>query len=139
MDTNEKIDSLKIKNQEKELRITHHYYGDKVRLIYLAMAVIMLVITPFFKDRLPVPAFYSIVGVLVLAILAGLTNPKSRSVIFFDFLVSIGLLLAFGHEVVVSYNKTSVDSFFWWNLTLAILAVFTLYFSSKTLRGHLLS
>ena len=139
MDTNEKIENLKIKNEEKTLRMTHHYHGDKVRIIYLIMAVVMLVTTPFFKDRLPVPALYSIFGVIVFAILAGLTNPKSRSVIFFDFFSSIGALLVFGNELIKSYDKTSMDSFFWWNLVLALLSLLAIYFSSKTFRGHMQS
>jgi hypothetical protein len=134
---NDKIQELQNKNQHRDLGSTH-YYGDLVRQIFIAMALIMLVATPFYNDRLPISASVSIIAVLILAIIAGLTNPKLRSVIIFDFVVSIASFLGFGWETISSYN-VSVDALFYVNLILSILALFALYFSSKTLRGKFTS
>lgn len=134
---NKKIEDFKIRIMEKENKAMH-YYGDNVRSLYMAMAVIMLVSTPFFQDRFPMPAFFSIICVLALSVLAGLTNPKSRKVIIFDFLASILVLLSFGYQTIVSYDKSSLDLFFAINLLISILSVFSAYYSSKTLRGHFL-
>ena len=141
METNYEIENarenIRVKNNQKELQAMH-YHGDKVRFVFLVMSIIMLISTPFFKNKLPMPAFISILGVLIFAMLAGLTNPKSKSVIVFNFLVSIGALLIFGREVIISYNNILTDLFFLSNLILAVLSLFALYFSSKTLRGNLL-
>ena len=141
MEPNEKIESvaenIRMKNEQKELRM-RHYYGDTIRILFICMAVIMLITTPFLKNQLPVPAFYSIFGVLVLSILAGFINPKSRSIIIFDFLVSIFALIIFGYQMVTSYNGFSLDLYFWTNVALSTMALFSLYFSSKTLRGNIL-
>lgn len=134
---NDKIEELRNKNIGRSGG-SGHYYGDITRQFYLVMAIIMLVGTPFFQDRIPVSASVSIIGVLVLAVIAGLTNPRLRSVIIFDFLVSLLTLLIFGWQLVSSY-LISVDSFFFANLFLSILALFALYFSSKTIRGKFTS
>ena len=134
---NEKIEELQKKNLERS-GASKHYYGDITRQLFVLMAFIMLVSTPFFHDRLPISASVSIIGVLVLAVVAGLTNPKLRSVIIFDFIVSLFVFLIFGVESVSSY-QVSVDSYFYANLALSIIALFALYFSSKTLRGKFTS
>ena len=134
---NEKIEELQKKNLERS-GASKHYYGDITRQLFVLMAFIMLVSTPFFHDRLPISASVSIIGVLVLAVVAGLTNPKLRSVIIFDFIVSLFVFLIFGVESVSSY-QVSVDSYFYANLALSIIGLFALYFSSKTLRGKFTS
>lgn len=137
MNQEEKIENIKLHVAEKELK-DMHYYGDKVRIIYIIIALIILVMTPFFKDRIPTTEYFSVLGVMVLAVFAGLTNPKSRVIIIFDFLISIFSLLVFGFEALNSYNNTYIDTFFVGNLVLAIISVFAIYYSSKTLRGNLM-
>jgi len=141
MDTNEKIDSVKedieMRQSQMELQ-TMHYHGDKVRSIFLTMAVIMLIMTPIYKDQLPMPAFISILGIIVFSLLAGLTNPKLRFIITFNLLASIASAVLFGKEVISSYENTLYDLYFLGNLVLAAMAVFAIYFSSKTFRGNIL-
>ncbi|MFZ2522180.1 MAG: hypothetical protein WAX44_02940 [Minisyncoccia bacterium] len=132
----EKIENIKVHNQSRELREIH-YYGDEVRMIFLIMAVIILILTPFFKVEIPLLAYFSVFGVLILSMLAGLTSPKARSIIIFNFLVSLTSLLVFGYELIVSFDR-SFNMFFVGNLVLSILSIFAVYFSSKTLRGNIL-
>lgn len=132
----EKIENIRVHSQIKELK-EMHYYGDNVRMLFLVMSLVVLVMTPFFKDQIPSPSFFSIFGVLVLSMLAGLTSPKARLIIFFNFFVSLSALLVFGYELIVSYQKTP-DLYFFSNLALSIMSVFAVYFSSKTLRGNIL-
>ncbi len=132
----EKIESIRVHNQARELR-EMHYYGDEVRMIFLIMAVVILIMTPFFMDQIPLPAYFSVFGVLVLSMLAGLTSPKAKPITYFNFLVSLVSLLVFGYEVIASFDK-SFSMFFVANLVLAVLSVFSVYFSSKTLRGMVL-
>ncbi|MEQ1561238.1 MAG: hypothetical protein ABL899_00780 [Nitrospira sp.] len=138
MEPSEKIYNIRLKNMQKELRVMH-YYGDNIRNIYISIALIMLVMTPFVKNELPVSAFFSVLVVIVLAIFAGLTNPKSKPILFLDFVISIVALIFFGKEMVISYNEPFTRLFFLVNVILSTLSVFAVYFSSKTLRGSFLS
>jgi hypothetical protein len=137
MSQDEKISMINERIEKKEL-LSKHYYGDKIRILYLAMAIIILVMTPFFKERIPVTEYFSIFGTMILSVFAGFTNPVSRLVIYFNFLISIAAFIVFGTETLSSYNPTSVDYFFFGNLLLAIVSIFAVYYSSKTLRGNLL-
>ncbi|MFZ2621414.1 MAG: hypothetical protein WAX85_03375 [Minisyncoccia bacterium] len=138
MEPNDKIESFKEKSAERELK-SMHYYGDTTRILYVVMAVVMLVATPFVKNDLPFPADVSIFAVLVLSVLAGFTNPKSKDVLYFDFAASVISLLFFGYEMIISYNGPYTKLFFYVNILLSVLAMFSLYLSSKTLRGNLQS
>lgn len=138
MEPNDRMEVVKAKNMQRELT-TMHYYGDSVRSLFIMMAVVMLVTTPFLKTELPVSAFISVFVVLVFSIFAGFTSPKARPVIVLDFIISAGAVLVFGHEMVLAYNGPFTQLYFWTNTLLSVLSLFALYFSSKTLRGHLLS
>lgn len=127
-----------IQRMQKQVPVMH-YHGDKVRIIYLAMAVIMLIATPLFKYKLLiVQSFAGIIAVVGIAIFAGLTNPRSRWVMVIDLMISVSAFLIFGYQTIITYTNTLNDSFFLTNLLLAVLAIFAVYFSSKTLRGNIL-
>jgi hypothetical protein len=135
MEPEDRMENIRMKNQGK----VSHYYGDIVRNLYIVMAVVMLVVTPFVKDDFSFPAYFSIFAVLVLLVFAGFTNPKLKSVLIFDFLISVIALLIFGHEMILSYSEPYTRLFFITNIVLSVISIFALYFSSKTLRGNLLS
>jgi hypothetical protein len=134
IETNNKIQTIKEKVETRQM----HYHGDKLRNIYLLMAVIMLISTPFCSAELPVSTTNSVIGILVLSLFAGLTTPKSRFIIVFDFIISLTVLFVFGYQFVNSYSTGFVGVFFYANLVLALLSIAAVYFSSKTLRGHFL-
>lgn len=138
MNQDQKIEAIKSKTTQKELE-SMHYYGDKVRTIFILAAIIIIVMAPFFKDRIPFREHFTVLGVMVLAMLAGLTNPKLRSIIVLDFIVSLFAFLIFGTEALVTYSKYKVDTFFVANLGLSVVTIFAIYYSSKTLRGNLMN
>ncbi len=133
----QKFENIRSKNSQKELE-SLHYYGDKVRTIFIIAAIIIIVMAPFFRDRIPFREHYTVLGVMVLAMLAGLTNPKLRSIIVLDFIASIFSFLIFGTEALVTYSQYKGDTFFWANLVLSVITIFGIYYSSKTLRGNLM-
>ena len=135
IETNERIETIREKIEIKKM----HYYGDTLRHLYLVIAIIMLITTPVFSSQLSLPIMFSVFGILVLSLFAGFNNPKSQLVIIFDFLVSVFIFIIFGYQSMVSYSGSYMDLFFLCNLLLALLSLFTVYFSSKTLRGYLLS
>lgn len=137
MTPEEKIENIRVHSREKELK-EMHYYGDDVRTIFLIEAIIIIVMTPFFKNQIPLPSYFSVFGVLVLSMLAGLTSPKARPIIFLNFIVSLVSLLVFGYELLSSYSG-EMSIYFIGNFVLSIASVFAVYYSSKTLRGNLLN
>ena len=134
----EEIDGvIRIKNPAEDIK-QMHYYGDKVRIIYICMSVIMLVMSPFVQNRLPFPAFLSIFAVLFFTMIAGLISPRAKLIIILNFIVAIAAVIVFGMESISSYTNTFNDVFFIGNVFLAVASVFALYYSSKTLRGSML-
>ena len=116
-----------------------HYYGDVVRRLFLVAAIIMLVTLPFFNDRLPISSNLSLLIIVVLAIFAGATNPVKIMLAVIDVMVSIIGAAAFEYYAVQFYITFSPGDFlFWINQGLAVIFIFALYFSTKTLRGMLL-
>ncbi len=136
-ETENKIRNIVNKNNMEVA--SRHYYGDEVRFIYLLIAIVMIVTTPFFKYQLLLQSLLSIIAVVGFTIFAGLTNPKSAVIIIIDFVISIAASVVFGYQTIASYAGDYTDLFFLANVLLFILSVLALYFSTKTLRGNLLT
>lgn len=111
-----------------------HYYGDTVRKLFLAIGVVMLVALPFFSSSLPGPALIAFLGVLVVAVVAGLTNPKQIWVMGLNVGVSLAGLAVFEYYAILQ-AKTDPVWLFVINQAIALLFFFALYYSVKTLRG----
>ena len=121
----------------------NHYYGDIVRMLFIASGLIMIVSYPFFSSFIQAPIAFSIIGFVLLAILGGLINPKQKWIIFLDTLVSVIAFIIFEYAAVYTYlNLSPVQSahviFFWVNQLLSIIFFFAAYLSTKTLRGSML-
>ncbi|MBI1833548.1 MAG: hypothetical protein HYR90_01855 [Candidatus Andersenbacteria bacterium] len=115
-----------------------HYYGDTVRRLFVAAGIVILVALPFFNDVLPVPTFISLLALLVVNIVAGLTNPMQRWIMFFDVIVSILALLSFEYHAISRYNDIPL-ALFATDQLLTIIFFFALYYSVKSLRGLMVS
>lgn len=113
---------------------TAHYYGDMVRKIFLICGLVILITLPFLKSNISSPTFYSVVVILVLTFLAGMTNPRLRVVIVGDVVVSLISFCVFAFEAITKFTDL-VDLLFITNLTLAILFLFAFYWSVKSLRN----
>ena len=115
-----------------------HYYGDSVRQILLAAAALMLVGMPFYTDDLSVEMPFIVIAAVVLVIVAALTSPMKSAVISADVIVSGVGLIIFEIWAILGYGESTVLQFVL-REALAILFLFALYFSSKTLRSMLLN
>ena len=107
-----------------------HYYGDMVRGLFLVAGIIMLVASPFFKEE--IPASLSVVPIIVVVLLAGLTTLRYQWVLMLNVIVSFMGVAVF--EYVALYANAT-GTFFWINQVLAVLFLFSAYYSTKTLRG----
>jgi hypothetical protein len=116
-----------------------HYYGDVVRRLFLAVALIMIVGLPFISDYLSVAPVFSILGVIVLGLAAALTSPALVWESVLNVVISTVGFVIFEIQSVKTYHDYGlINRFFIINLVLGLLFLFALYFGVKTLRGALL-
>jgi hypothetical protein len=123
----------------KLVKNIHHYYGDIVRVLYLSSAIFMLLLLPFVTDYIPVPTYIALLIILTLGIVAGVTNPAQRWVAVLDTFIAFGGVFIFGYYSIESYLFYSIfNLYFWANQIQAVIFLFALYFSVKTMRGFFL-
>ncbi len=124
---------------KNEKLLTRHYYGDVVRFLFLLGAVIMLITLPFLNPNLPVPLVISILIILTIGLVAGVTNPLQKSTAFITTLISSIALIVFEYYAVTTYlNDSFANLLFIVNQILALIFLFALYYSTKTLRAKLI-
>src|SRR5690348_7517334 len=110
-----------------------HYYGDFVRQLFIFSAILLAVAIPIGGDLLPFGLFFQIATVIVLVVLAGLTAPKSETVLLMDALVAgLGLLLVEG--MAISNYQSQSFLVFLTREAVAVMLLFALYYSIKTIR-----
>ncbi len=107
------------------------YYGDVVRKLFVAGAVIMLLTYPYFSTVLPQSSSIMILGIVILAILAGLTKPKRHWTIATDIIVSFVALIYFENHAI-EFAKTNLTALFVTDQALTIIFIVALYFGAKT-------
>jgi len=115
-----------------------HYYGDNVRKLFIAGAIVMLVALPFFQDYIHVPVFYYILGMIILGLVAGFTNPAQRWVVVLNLAISIFAIYFFESEAVPAFKNCGTEKwtwYFWTNQLLAVIFLASLYYAAKTERG----
>lgn len=113
-----------------------HYYGDNVRRLFFAIAIITVFTLPFFKDFIHFPVIYYIVAMIFLSLIAGFTNPLHRWVGVLNVVISIYGIYFFESEAISAYKVYSTEIwYFWTNQLLAFLFLTALYYAAKTERG----
>lgn len=114
-----------------------HYYGDIVRQLLLLAAAVILVAAPFYASDLPRELPLNVLAALVLACLAAFTSPQAATILYADAIVSgVGMVL-FELWALSSYQDTSIVAV-GLRQAIALIFLFALYFSGKTLRGRAL-
>lgn len=121
---------------KNEKLLTRHYYGDAVRFLFMLAAIIMLITLPFLSGKLPVSIYVAIFMILVIGILAGITNPLQKWISILNAVISVGALSAFEYYAVKSLIASHIATlYFITNQVLAFVFLFALYYSIKTLRA----
>lgn len=118
-------------------QLIEHYYGDLVRKLFMFAAIVMIVGLPFVYQNIPMPFILSLGGIVVLGIFAGLTNPKQVWVMALNFFIALACSIIFEIFAVRAFAD-QVDFFFIINQLLALVFLFALYYSTKSLRGKLI-
>lgn len=114
-------------------RITH-YYGDAVRELLIACAILMLVTAPFYSDNIKLELPFIVVGALLLVCVAAFTSPWKQGAIGADVVAAGVGLVIFQTWALWGYESDPLHQFVL-RECIAILFLFALYFSTKTLRS----
>lgn len=114
-----------------------HYYGDTVRKLFLSGAIIMLLVYPLFNHTIPAQPMLNIVGIILLSVMAGLTNPRQTWILVADVFLSIAAVSVFEYYAV-SFAQAGNQNLFIINQLLAVCFFTALYFAVKTARNALL-
>ncbi len=114
-----------------------HYYGDAVRKCFLLIACGLIFLAPVFIGYLPALLPIVIVGVVLLVTLAALTNPKKQWVMTANALVAAAGILFAESIALLAYNDDQTILFLS-HQVMAIVFLFAMYFSVKTVRAMML-
>lgn len=114
-----------------------HYHGDAVRLLFVAAAVLILIMQ-FTGDNLPMTPAALLIFVTVLVVAAGVTNPAQRGIHWFNLIVSFVGLVVFGS---ISMERLhGIRDFFTHDGLAGIISfvfLIALYLGTRTIRGVL--
>ncbi len=111
-----------------------HYYGDYVRQLFLASAILSAVAIPIWGDLIPFGTLFQITCSVVLVVLAGLMNPRSKLLMLSCIIFSTLGILVLENAAISLYSVQSFALFVVREIT-TLLLVFALYFSVKTFRA----
>ncbi|PJE76125.1 hypothetical protein COV04_01180 [Candidatus Uhrbacteria bacterium CG10_big_fil_rev_8_21_14_0_10_48_11] len=115
-----------------------HYYGDAVRRLFVAAAIIITITTPIVSAFLTLPTFSAIIGALFLVIVAGLTNPSERWSSSLNLTVAVLGAALFQYRGIADYLAFTVNPaqvfMFTVDEVLAVIFIIAVYYSSKTFR-----
>ncbi len=130
------MDEDKIETIKNKYGMPHHYYGGLVRKLFIFAAFVMIATLPFFNNNLSLPPFFSIISIIILGLAAGLLEPRNKLAFVCNLIISILGVLIFEYYAIATYQVRSfTDAQFLVNQLLAIIFLFALYNSTKTLRS----
>ena len=112
-----------------------HYYGDLVRKLFLGGAIVMVITLPFLNTLLPFSIFTSLIVIIALSFVAGITTPLERWAPLLNEITSVISVLVFEYYAVLYYNEYGISLIFIVNQVLALNFLTALYYSTKNLRG----
>lgn len=111
-----------------------HYYGDHVRRLFLLVAALLIITIPVFDGLFPLTIPARVLMVLLLALLAGITTPHSKGVLFMDALVAALGVFVLELIAIREYAQTEVALFLAREAVILML-LFAFYFSVKSYRA----
>ncbi|MGB2580189.1 MAG: hypothetical protein WBC83_00675 [Minisyncoccia bacterium] len=115
-----------------------HYYGNLIRKQLFFAAFVIMIAALIDSELRNFYLFIGLFGVVGFTILAGLTSPQKRGVMFTDVLVSSFMFLIFEYFAIsafIRYEDFS-DPVFFFRQLIAVIYLIILYYSTKTLRYY---
>ncbi|HBH71622.1 MAG: hypothetical protein UU88_C0009G0025 [Parcubacteria group bacterium GW2011_GWC1_42_11] len=115
-----------------------HYYGNLIRKQLFFAAFVIMIAALIDSELRNFYLFIGLFGVVGFTILAGLTSPQKRGIMFTDVLVSSFMFLIFEYFAIsafIRYEDFS-DPVFFFRQLIAVIYLVILYYSTKTLRYY---
>ncbi len=118
------------------LRGIPHYHGDAVRALFM-LGAIVLIVAESIGVNLPLSVTGVVVAAALLVIAAGITNPTAQWIHWLNALLAITGTLLFGTSVIEQYRAgaNTMSLSFVFLEALALVSLFALYFTTRTIRG----
>ncbi|NBV77393.1 hypothetical protein EBR66_04480 [bacterium] len=110
-----------------------YHHADLVRQMLLAAAALIILTVPLFSDISVVKTSLELMGAIVLALCGALTLPGKHIPLFVDAFVGAVGLIIYEPLAIMSYTQGDLIIFVI-RESLALLFLFILFFSVKTLR-----
>ncbi len=95
----------------------------------------MIIFIPLQGSLLPTASIFFVLGILLIGVLAGLTDPRKRWVCWCNVLISAFGLLVFEFYAALGYRAEGFNFDFLVHQAIALLFFIALYYSTKTLRA----
>ena len=114
---------------------TRHYYGNIVRIVFLAGAGLMIVGLPTVTQVFGIPVGLAIAGIVVLVVAAGSTNPAQKWSLVANSLVAVAYTVIFAYYAWYSYTQSITGGFMAANQLAALAFVVASYLAIKSWRG----
>lgn len=111
-----------------------HYYGDRIRALFFASAILSFIVIPIWGNLLPFSVVAQIVGGMTLVLLAGLTTPHNKLIMICNTLASgLGALLV--EIVVIQFHGEQSAQIFLLREGEVLMLLVAFYYCVKTLRA----
>lgn len=111
-----------------------HYYGDYVRSLFIAMAVLSFVVMPIWGDLLPLGVVAQIGASVLLVLLAGFTSARNLYLMIVNATVAAVSVILLESYAVLLHPVQSMQLFIAREAGVLIMLA-ALYFSVKTVRA----
>ena len=122
-----------------ERRSAMHYHGDVVRVLFVASALLMLGAETL-GGEMPLSTVGIVAFAIVLVVAAGITNPAQAWIHYLNFIIAVCGAGVFGLFAIERYqvSHTFVEVTYLSAEALALIFLFAVYYTTKTVRGILL-
>jgi len=114
-----------------------HYHGDTVQMLFLTGGIIILASLPFFKNLLQAGTSFLPIFVVLLVLGGAIVNPFQRLTVAVNLIIAAIAVILFEYAAVIGFGE---DEFILSVIrqSLAIIFLFALYYSGRTLRAMFL-
>ena len=115
-----------------------HYWGELVRKHLFFAAFIIMMAALIDKELRNFYLFIGLFGVAGFTVLAGLTDPRKRGVMFLDVLISAFMFIIFEYFAIQAYAQYESFTYnvFFFRQLIAIIYLIALYYSTKSMRYY---
>jgi hypothetical protein len=114
-----------------------HYYGDRVRELFVAGAFVSFVAIALWGNILPFGIGTQVGAGLLLIVLAGLTDPRNKWIMVLDALYA-GVSVLLLEEAAIATRASESWQLFAVREISALIFLIALYLAVKTMRAMLL-